>query len=114
MEEWVLSLLNMNRVAAAVSKVGDAADRANWSVILELVLEDIATDTGAECEVFARLREQLRCRAYDMLVDDGVELAARKQPAGPPDVDVIVDSAELLTADEVDVFTLRRCGYLAQ
>jgi len=69
MEDYLKSLVNPNRVAAAASKVGDPRDRSHWSPIVELVLVDLVEEVGVDDETFLRLLDQLRCQAFDLLCE---------------------------------------------
>lgn len=71
MEEYLLSLVNTNRLAAAVSKVGDPLDRRLWDEIVQHVIADIVEEVGEEDECFVRMRDQLCCETYDLLADAG-------------------------------------------
>merc|ERR1712032_118294 len=68
MRDFLLSLINPNSVATACSKVGDPSDRRHWPEIVELVLQDIADEAGEDDVVFLGMRDQLRCAAFDLLV----------------------------------------------
>ena len=65
MVEYILGLVNENRVAAAASKVGDPRDRDHWDEIVDLVLQDVVEEVGTEDETLQRMVDQIRCLSYD-------------------------------------------------
>jgi Rnl2 family RNA ligase len=67
MRDYLLSLVNSNRVSAAASKVGSPTDKNNWVAIVDLVIADIIEDVGDEDQEFQRLENQLRCEAFDII-----------------------------------------------
>merc|ERR1712194_823805 len=48
MKDYLLSLVNENRLAAAASKVGDLVDQLHWNEIIEHVIADIVEEVGDE------------------------------------------------------------------
>lgn len=67
MRDYILSLVNANRVAAAASKVGSPEDRDHWDDIAKLVIADIIDEVGEDDEEFWRLRDQVWCEVVDLL-----------------------------------------------
>ena len=48
LRQWVISLVNPNRIAAAISKVGCPTDRSYWQAIVLAVVVDVAEECGLD------------------------------------------------------------------
>ena len=70
LQEWILSLINTNRLAAAYSKVGDPRNRDNWDAIVALTLADVQEEVGEEhSDVLSYLRCQLLHVIHNLLAE---------------------------------------------
>jgi Rnl2 family RNA ligase len=67
LKEWIHSLLNWNRLAAAISKVGSHEIVSNRNEIVQLVLEDILEETGLDTSEFRPYVDELKFIAYNLL-----------------------------------------------
>lgn len=73
LRDWVLSLVNPNRIASATSKVGSLFERSNWTAIVDEVVSDVGTECGADSsfspEMWSALRAICRHKAHNILVE---------------------------------------------
>jgi Rnl2 family RNA ligase len=70
--DWILSLINANRLASASSKIGDPRDRRNWNAIVDCVVFDVEEECGiGMIGVVGQLHPQIRYKSYNMLADGG-------------------------------------------
>jgi Rnl2 family RNA ligase len=67
LKEWIHSLLNWNRLAAAISKVGSHEIVSNRNEIVQLALEDIQEETGLDSSDFQPYVDELKYLAYNLL-----------------------------------------------
>lgn len=69
LKSWILSLLNWNRIAAAISKVGSHQDVSNWDEIVKLTLEDVQEETGLLDTELKPYIDELKFLAYNLLAN---------------------------------------------
>ena len=68
--EYVLSLMNANRLAAATSKIGPPSRRELWGEIAREAVRDCLEELGGEEALRDRFRDQLYCSALELLQGD--------------------------------------------
>jgi Rnl2 family RNA ligase len=69
LKEWIHSLLNWNRLAAAISKVGSHHIVSNRNEIVRLTLEDIQEETGLDATEFQPYIDELKYMAFNTLAN---------------------------------------------
>ena len=61
-----MDLVNVPRVAAAASKIGNPSHLGHRAAIVGEVLRDVAEEVGgADQSFFVAVKDEMRCKAYD-------------------------------------------------